>query len=196
MSRTWVLHHPGLSSGISPFFFLSPLLELVEGVAQPQRAQHDEETEHSCGLARVHGIGAACRGQLRRAGQEAAVEGGVEAAVVAGTGVRQAGQRQSPFRVVGVPVVVFPENCGQTSGLSWLGSRMWGRELGSAGAQGRVRLPGSGGLWPLLPAGTSPSPPSSLPHLIPRGTWPNICPVLVPDGQPCLHPPPAQNPPV
>lgn len=26
----------------------SPLLQLVEGVAQPECAQHDEEAEHSC----------------------------------------------------------------------------------------------------------------------------------------------------
>lgn len=69
-----------------------PFLELVEGVAQPECAQHDKETEHGRSLARVRAAGAASCGHLNGAGQEAGVERRVKAGVGASANAQQAGQ--------------------------------------------------------------------------------------------------------
>lgn len=89
-----------------------PFLELVEGVAQPECAQHDEEAEHCSSLVGVCTDGAAGCSHLYGAGQEAGVECSVETGVGASANAQQACQGGSPFCVVVVTIVVLPEDCG------------------------------------------------------------------------------------
>ena len=169
--------HPLTLASRSP----SPLLELVEGVAQPERAQHDQEAEHGSIPARVLvGIDAHW-GQLRRAAQEAGVEGSVEAGVETGAEAQQAHQGTAIYVVVpmGVAIVVLLEDCGYRpkASANWV--------LGDCGEAGLLHKPGSHRLAH-PPSTPTTCPCSSALSLLAHQAWPSASGSYL--GQPC-HPP-------